>query len=288
VNCSVCGRDFDERGYQLVVPGRAESFDSFECALRAQGLPWLGPSPRPRVDAPPFERAPGASPRRSALSAVAVVPVRTRAALAGAALLAAVTTVSAYAWVRHDGQAGADPGPSPGAVALTAAEALRLLAREQAAGAGQASAEPRRAPEATGRPERRTHRRPGDGGLFVTKPVREQGDDAASARAAVSPTPALPTQGGASAAPAPASPPRRPGPSDPPSPAPPPMSLRPPPPSAPDAGTSRPTRPGWGRGDKNHDHDGPPGLGATSPQAGTKPPVPPPPALSRSAVRRAR
>ncbi|HEV3408306.1 MAG TPA: hypothetical protein VG079_06425, partial [Gaiellaceae bacterium] len=75
-------------------------------------------------------------------SVVPVVPVRTRATLAGAAaFLAAVTAVSAYAWLRDDPQAGLDPGASPGAAALTAAEALRLLAREQETGPARVSAE---------------------------------------------------------------------------------------------------------------------------------------------------
>jgi hypothetical protein len=263
VNCRICGREFDERGYQLLVPGRAESFDTFECAARAQGLPWLGPSPRPDADdARPFERRSRSRVGLSSLSVIvaALAGVRLRAALVGAtALLVAVTTASAYVWLRDGGGTSADPGAPPGAASVTATEAQPSEGRAEASGA---SAEPRPASAAPSRSERRGR---GSAGIDTrldavagepATSIREDGEDAGSVGDSAAPAPPASRNGSPPPSP-PVLPPRPPSPADPPRPTAPPAP--PPAPPVTDAVTAPETRPGWGHGDKNHLHEGPPG-----------------------------
>jgi hypothetical protein len=261
VRCIVCGREFDERGYQLVVPGRTESFDSFECAARARGLPWLGPPP----GAVPFERpAPTSAPLPLPAALVAqLARARTRVALAGAAALAvAVTTASAYVWLRGEDEGRVDGMASPGAVAPSAADPAPTTPTTPGAEERGVGAERPATPDRAARPESPKPRRSAADPVLASSPPDEaappthDGVDAGGG-ALVPATPAAPA--GPPSPPPPSRPPR------PPRPAP-----AAPTPAAPPLVTPE-SRPGWGYGDRNHVHEGPPGAGAVNARAGKKP-----------------
>ena len=38
MRCRVCGNEFDPFSFQIVIPGRPESFDRVECAIQAYSL----------------------------------------------------------------------------------------------------------------------------------------------------------------------------------------------------------------------------------------------------------
>jgi hypothetical protein len=105
MRCRVCGREFDPRGFQVVVPGLGMGFDRVECALEASA------TGVPLIESPP--PLPIAAPRPAlALPAVATASVATlpAAGAAGArptvlvganlALLAAGTAATIYLWMR--------------------------------------------------------------------------------------------------------------------------------------------------------------------------------------------
>ena len=98
--CEICGTDFDDLGVQIVLPGLAKSFDKIDCAVRARNLAGStsGGVPMRGVLVP---LAAGADTRWLALGglsaglAAAFAGTRARVALGGAtvgvALLAATT-----------------------------------------------------------------------------------------------------------------------------------------------------------------------------------------------------
>jgi hypothetical protein len=265
VRCSVCGREFDELGYQLLVPGRTETFDTFECAARAQGLPWLGPPPHaPLEGVPAVEQASRGAAAQSVLAFLAsnLVRARTRAALVGGtALLVTVATASGYVWLRDDAPERAARPVSPRAAALTSAETLRRLAGQSTIEATGGASE-KRSLVATARERRPARRSASEAALVVSLADAEPNAEPRPERAS---PPSSPTPPASSAQSGPPPSPPAPPPPSPPASAPP----RPVAPSSPPVAdaTSPTTRPGWGFGDKNHLHEGPPGVGATNAQA---------------------
>jgi hypothetical protein len=101
----VCGREFDPRGFQVVVPGLGMGFDRVDCALEASaaGVPLVAtPPPLPIATRP-------AAPARSAVAMAGGTPAPAAAAaiappslLLGAnlALLAAGAAATVYLWLR--------------------------------------------------------------------------------------------------------------------------------------------------------------------------------------------
>jgi hypothetical protein len=105
MRCRICGREFDPRGFQVVVPGLGMGFDRVDCALEASatGIPLVESppplpiaAPRPALALPAMAVA-GASP----LPAAGAASVRP-SLLVGAnlALLAAGTAATIYLWMR--------------------------------------------------------------------------------------------------------------------------------------------------------------------------------------------
>jgi hypothetical protein len=101
MRCRICGREFDPRGFQVVLPGLGLGFDRVDCALEASA------AGVPLVESPP--PLPVAAPRPAlALPAVAAPPTAAGAAsarpplLVGAnlALLTAGTAATIYLWMR--------------------------------------------------------------------------------------------------------------------------------------------------------------------------------------------
>ena len=61
MRCRVCGREFDPRGFQVVVPGLGMGFDQVDCALEASagGVPLVAsPPPLPIAARPPARALP--------------------------------------------------------------------------------------------------------------------------------------------------------------------------------------------------------------------------------------
>jgi hypothetical protein len=126
----------------------------------------------------------------------------------------------------------------------------RIEPSSSAAGARTPPQKPR--PTATEKPAPTATEKPAPTATGATSPPRPPAPPAPSAPApspAASPPPATP-----SAAPPPAA-----ATTSPPAPAPAPAAVTPNPASAPAAATSAGARPGWGNGDPNHTHTGPPG-----------------------------
>jgi hypothetical protein len=122
--CEICGTEFDELGVQIVVPGLAKSFDRIDCAARARAL--AGPPARDVrparaifVDIAP--RGPSRSYGLHGLPAglaAAVSGMRARLALGGASAAAVVLfATTAHLALRGDDapdeQAGSRVIPSP-------------------------------------------------------------------------------------------------------------------------------------------------------------------------------
>lgn len=279
--CPICGTTFDAGAYQVLVPGREEAFDRVDCAARAAALapdlPFLASEEPPAAD-------------DDGLVAALFTPLRTRAVLAAASLaVSAAVAAAAYLWLRpEDETRPREPAPLG---------ALSPFERAQPfVGAGDRPQTGERRARAGG--ERLEERRSGGPSTTVasggsTAGSRPGGKDGSSPPAAAgggSPEPSsgpAPSSGLApSPGPAPvgetdASAPQPshtapPPPPPPPPPRPPPPPPRPPPPPAQPAspvGGSLPSRPGWGHGDENHVHTGPPGNGgaAQAPPRGPKP-----------------
>jgi hypothetical protein len=105
MRCRICGREFDPRGFQVVVPGLGMGFDQVECALEASatGVPLIeSPPPLPIA-------APGRAPALPAVATAAAVPLPVASAVgvrptmlvgANLALLAAGTAATIYLWMR--------------------------------------------------------------------------------------------------------------------------------------------------------------------------------------------
>jgi hypothetical protein len=103
-DCQVCGRSFDPRAFQVVVPELGRGFDRLECAQSARALA----GPGSRVAATPLvaivePRAAGLMPA-AAGSTRALRSLATPAATLG--LLAAGTAAAVFLWLRV---LGADP-----------------------------------------------------------------------------------------------------------------------------------------------------------------------------------
>ena len=103
-DCQVCGRSFDPRAFQVVVPELGRGFDRLECAQSARALA----GPGSRVAAIPLvaivePRAAGLVPA-AAGSTPALRSLATPAATLG--LLAAGTAAAVFLWLRV---LGADP-----------------------------------------------------------------------------------------------------------------------------------------------------------------------------------
>jgi hypothetical protein len=105
MSCRVCGREFDPRGFQVVVPGLGMGFDRVECALEASatGVPLIASppplplaAPRPALALPAVAMA-GAAPLPVAGAASVGPPMLVGANLA---LLAAGTAATIYLWMR--------------------------------------------------------------------------------------------------------------------------------------------------------------------------------------------
>jgi hypothetical protein len=251
--CPFCGAAVDARGYQILLPGRPEAFDSLECARRwqAAGMP------------PPVAEPEDEEHGERDLAAALTAPVRRATApLLTAGALIAVAVVSASAALR-----GGDPGPEatrrPASPARPAYVDRHALIASAPAVAGErptrragvrARAAPRRSREAAAEP------------LLVAAPAPTAPTPSAQPHAPPAPPPpagappsADPPPPPPTVAPPPPPPARDPIPSPPPPPPPPaPVAPPPPPPPPPSPGDGS-TRPGWGHGDENHEHTGPPG-----------------------------
>jgi hypothetical protein len=108
MRCAVCGRDFNPRGFQVVVPSLGRGFDRIECAVEASegGLASLaGPAALDAALMAAPVRAP-ATPRARAAGGPA--PVATTAGIVRApllssgnlVLLAALTAGTVFLWLR--------------------------------------------------------------------------------------------------------------------------------------------------------------------------------------------
>jgi hypothetical protein len=130
VNCRVCGRQFDPKGFQVMVPGLKHGFDRVDCALEA-GAHGLPPE-RPVEPEPAYVRE--LPPAPIGVPALAGGPALTMAAdtrpplLVGAnlALLAAGTAATIYLWLRVF-------GPDVGPVSFPAASASPAFERSTVA-----------------------------------------------------------------------------------------------------------------------------------------------------------
>lgn len=232
MRCRICGREFDPRGFQVVVPGLGLGFDRVDCALEANA------TGVPLVESPPA--LPIAAPRPAlALPAVATADAAAHPAAAAAstrppvlvggnlALLAAGTAATIYLWMRvFSPDAALQPVPAEHAAAAFARSSI--------------SAEIVAPTEATARPQPETVAFGGEDGA----PGPATGSNAVSvsnpARTASSPSQPEPppTEGGSGGPVARPTPP--PEPSPPPEPPPPPPRETPVP--APPVPTSPPDR----------------------------------------------
>jgi hypothetical protein len=108
MRCAICGRDFNPRGFQVVVPGLGRGFDRIECALEASesGLaPAAGAAAvdtaltAAPVTAPATPRAPAALAPAAFATGTGIV----RAPLLSSGnlvLLAALTAGTVFLWLR--------------------------------------------------------------------------------------------------------------------------------------------------------------------------------------------
>jgi hypothetical protein len=125
MRCRVCGREFDPRGFQVVVPGLGMGFDRVECALEASatGVPLIESppplpiaAPRPALALPAVVTAGAGLPAAGAASARPPVLVG-----ANLALLAAGTATTIYLWMRvFSPDAAFQPAPAEHAAAAFA------------------------------------------------------------------------------------------------------------------------------------------------------------------------
>jgi len=232
--CDVCGGHVEERGFQVLVAGRPSAYDRIECAERgrvlAGGAAFVHPfkartividAPRTAVAAVASAGVAGSLLARASLA-------RAKLAFGGAWLLATgLAATSLYLWTRPDS-----------------------VARSTRSGAAEAP---------TGIEE------PASSVPFVHQadlpPVRAGGPPAQRPAGKPKPKPQpLLVRNDSGTEPPPPPPPviqpvEPPPPAAAPEPAPPPPAVAPSPPSP----SSQPPKPGWGHGDKNHEHSGPHG-----------------------------
>jgi hypothetical protein len=105
MRCRICGREFDPRGFQVVVPGFGMGFDRVDCALEASaaGVPLVESPPplpiaaRPQALALPVVAMAG-GPSFPAMAAARTGP--TLLVGANLALLAAGAAATIYLWLR--------------------------------------------------------------------------------------------------------------------------------------------------------------------------------------------
>ena len=233
--CPVCAAEIGDRAFQLVLPGVPEPFDRLECLERWRGQQATVAEEDAATYTPPVAELPlGPFLRKVALPAATVAVV---AALASAAAVLSLR----------------EPPRDRGALEATAPSREPVL--HQAVAGAYATASVERTP---GRPHVRPTEKPGP-----KRQAAETGVPVAVRTVAPPPAPAPTVVTAPPPAPPPppsASPPSSPPPPPPP---PPPPAVRPPvlPPPPPPVPTAAPTetRPGWGRGDTNHVHTGPPG-----------------------------
>jgi hypothetical protein len=223
--CPICGSTFDAAGYQVVLPGVEFGFDRLECAdrhLAGAPLVWVS-----ELDEGPDD-----------LRAALLRPIRARWALPSALLLAAaVATVSLSLLSSPPAREG-----TPAVVEPSATERVPKPEGWLPAGASVRDGQPKRAP-------RRRERRQGSDGasLLVAAPAlaSSSAGDKPEGKAV---EPASPPSSPPASEPSPPSSESSP-------------SAEPAPPAAapPIRPAARETRPGWGHGDRNHEHAGPPG-----------------------------
>jgi hypothetical protein len=105
MRCRICGREFDPRGFQVVVPGLGLGFDRVDCAFEASatGVPLVeSPPPLPITARRPALALPAvATAGAAALPAAAAASTRPPVLVgANLALLAAGTAATIYLWMR--------------------------------------------------------------------------------------------------------------------------------------------------------------------------------------------
>jgi hypothetical protein len=92
--CEICGTEFDEHGVQIVLPGLAKSYDRIDCAIRARALAGTAavsvPLSGALVDLGPGASRPYALHGLSAGLAAALAGGRARLALGGASVAVAL------------------------------------------------------------------------------------------------------------------------------------------------------------------------------------------------------
>jgi hypothetical protein len=126
MRCRVCGREFDPRGFQVVVPGLGMGFDRVECALEASatGVPLIeSPPPLPIAAPRPALALPAVATAGAASIPVARAATERPPMLVGAnlALLAAGTAATIYLWMRvFSPDAAFQPAPAEHAAAAFA------------------------------------------------------------------------------------------------------------------------------------------------------------------------
>jgi hypothetical protein len=126
MHCRVCGREFNPRGFQVVVPGLGMGFDRVECALEASatGVPLIeSPPPLPVAAARPALALPAVAVAGAATLPVARAASERPPMLVGAnlALLAAGTAATIYLWMRvFSPDAAFQPAPAEYAAAAFA------------------------------------------------------------------------------------------------------------------------------------------------------------------------
>jgi hypothetical protein len=107
MRCVVCGRDFNPRGFQVVVPGLGRGFDRIECALEASKS-GLAPAAGAAALDTTLMAAPVTAPTPRAPAALAPAAVATSAGIVRApllssgnlVLLAALTAATVFLWLR--------------------------------------------------------------------------------------------------------------------------------------------------------------------------------------------
>ncbi|HEX6699812.1 MAG TPA: hypothetical protein VF101_03700 [Gaiellaceae bacterium] len=285
--CPTCGKSFDERAFHVFASGRA--FDRAECALVALER---GVGAGADVQVVPAAAAVAGGPSAAHAGRAMMAVVRTRLPLGLLlAALAASAILSVYLWLRAF---GAGPAAPPKALSLAPAEhrsvatlpqvARRVPVIRRRATAHRHRAAPRRTVVAAETQELSAPAsRAGDGTLISASAPKSPPSAPPSPPSRPSP-PAKPSTPPPSPPPSPPANPSPPPPASPPTPPPAPAPPTPPPaPSPPPSPAAKPpeqpptnapseqpasspdsTKPGWGYGDQNHTHTGPPGQGAGS------------------------
>jgi hypothetical protein len=254
--CDVCGGHVEERGFQLLVAGRPSAYDRIECAERgrvlaaAAGAGIVHPfkartividAPRTAVAAVASAGVAGSLLARASLA-------RAKLAFGGAWLLATgLAATSFYLWTRPDSLARSTrSGAAEAPTGVQESASSVPFVHQADLPPVRADGPPAQRPAGTPKPKPQP--------LLVR-------NDAGNPPSSVATPPAPPHQAPPSSGPS----------QEPPSQEPPPpviQPVEPPPPAVPatppvlapagDDDESQ-TKPGWGHGDDNHEHGGPPG-----------------------------